>query len=188
MSLLIVGVIIWSLAHLFPSVLPGTRKQLAEKLGENPYRGLFSLVIIGTLIVIVLGWRSAVPTALYAPPLAANPLTSVMILLGFVLFFASQTPGNMKRIVRHPQMTGTILWGAAHLLTNGGSRSVVLFGGLTVWALLEIIMINRRDGKWQKPARAAIKYDLIPVMVGVAAFAVVLYFHANLFGVPAMPR
>lgn len=187
MSLLIAGVVIWSLAHLFPSVLPATRDGLVRKLGENPYRGLFALVIIGSLILIVLGWKRAVPSALYTPPFAANPVTSALILIGLILFFASQAAGNIKRFVRHPQMVGTMLWGVAHLLTNGDTRAVTLFGGLTLWAILEILMCNRRDGKWLKPEPAPIKFDVVPVVIGSAVFAAVLYLHGTLFGVPAIP-
>lgn len=187
MSLLIIGIVIWSLTHLFPSVLPRTRDGLVSKLGENQYRGIFALLIIGSLVLIVLGWKQATPSALYAPPFAASPLTSALVLIGFILFFASQTPGNIKRFLRHPQMAGTLLWGAAHLLTNGDTRSVTLFGGLTLWAILEIVMCNRRDGKWRKPGPAAIKFDVIPVVIGSVVFAAVLYFHGALFGVPAIP-
>lgn len=187
MALLISGVIIWSLTHLSRCIFPGARSRLQKKLGENPYRGLFSLVIIGSLILIVFGWKSVTPTAVYAPPLTSGPLTSGLILIGFVLFFASQVPGNIKRFIRHPQMTGTLFWGVAHLLSNGDSRSVTLFGGLTIWAVLEVLMINRRDGEWQKPTPAAIKYDVIPVVIGAVAFAAVLYFHAALFGVSPVP-
>lgn len=187
MSLLILGVVIWSLAHLFPAVLPGTREGFVRKLGDNRYRGLFSLVIVGALVLIVLGWKRAIPSALYAPPLSASPLISALVLIGLILFFASRFPGNIKRVVRHPQMVGTMLWGAAHLLTNGSTRDVALFGGLTLWAIVEVLMCNRRDGTWQKPAPASIRFDVIPVVVGSVIFAAVLYFHGALFGVPAMP-
>jgi len=187
MSLLILGVLIWSFVHLFPSVLPGLRQKLESKLGENPYRGLFSLVILGALILIVLGWKSAVPSALYTPPLAGGPATSVLVLIGFVLFFAAQFPGNIKRFIRHPQLTGTLVWGVAHLLVNGDTRSVTLFGCLAAWAALEIIMINRRDGQWQKPGPAAIKFDVIPVIIGSVAFAAIFFFHGSLFGVSPLP-
>lgn len=183
MSLLIAGVIIWSVAHLFKAASPANRDRIEQKLGENPYRGVFSLVIIGSLVLIALGWKSAVPQAVYSAPLAGGPLVSALVLIGLVLFFASQFAGNIKRFVRHPQMTGTLLWSLAHLLTNGDSRSLTLFGGFAVWAFLEIVFINRRDGKWQKPGPAAIKFDVIPLVIGSAVFASALYFHATLFGV-----
>ena len=183
MSLLIAGLVIWSAAHLFKAVAPANRDRIENKMGENPYRGAFSLVIIGALILIVAGWKSAVPHGLYAAPLPAGPIISALVWIGLVLFFASQFNGNIKRLVRHPQMTGTILWSAAHLLTNGDSRSVTLFGGLAVWAMLEIFFINRRDGQWQRPGPAAIRLDIIPVVIGTAVFAAVLRFHSTVFGV-----
>ncbi len=187
MSLLILGIVTWSFAHLFPAVFSGTRDKLENKLGEGPYRGLFSLLILGTLLLIVFGWKSAIPSALYAPPLAASPATSGLILIGFVLFVASQVPGNIKRFVRHPQMAGTLFWSVAHLLTNGDTRSVTLFGGLGIWAVLEIIMINRRAGAWERPAPAAVKVDIVSVVIGLVAFALVFYFHNRLFGVVPAP-
>ena len=188
MGILVTGIAIFCLAHLFPAIRPTARDNMHAKLGENPYRGLFSLVIIAALVLIVVGWKSATPVPVYAPPLAANLLTSLLILVGLVLFFASQFNGNIKRFVRHPQMTGTILWGVAHLLTNGDSRSVALFGALTVWAGAEILLINRREGQWQKPGPATIKFDLVPLAIGVVVFAAVAYFHAVLFGVAVLPR
>lgn len=187
MSLLIIGIIAWSLAHLFPAVFPDTRTRWMNKLGEGPYRGLFSLLILGALLLIVFGWKFASPSALYTPPLAAGPVTSVVILIGFVFFFASRAPGNIRRFIRHPQMAGTLLWAVAHLLTNGDSRSVALFGGLAIWALVEVVMMNRRDGAWQKSGPAAVRVDIVSVVIGFAAFALVFYFHSRLFGVSAVP-
>ena len=183
MSLLIAGVVLWTAAHLLKAAAPGLRDRIEQTVGENPYRGLFSLVIVGALVLIVFGWKSAMPRPVYTPPMAASPMISLLVLAGLVLFFASQFNGNIKRFVRHPQMTGTLSWGIAHLLSNGDIRSITLFGGFSVWALLEIVLINRRDGAWQKPGAAALKQDMIPLVIGFAVFAAVLYFHQNLFGV-----
>ena len=186
MSLLIAGVGIWIVAHLFKAALPALRDQVEEKLGAGPYRGLISLVIVASLVLIVAGWRTALPQPVYHPPMGPGPVTSVLVLLGLILFFSSQFAGNIKRYLRHPQMTGTLLWGIAHLLANGDSRSLTLFGGFTVWALLEIVLINRRDGPWQRPAPAAIKNDVLPAAIGAVVFAVALYFHQALFGVAVL--
>ena len=187
MSLLIIGIAIWCGAHLFPAALPTQRKALLERLGEKAYRGLFSLVILAALLSIVFGWRQAMPAQVYAPPFGPGPAVSLMVLAALFLFFASKTQGNVKRLIRHPQMTGVMLWGIAHLLTNGDSRSLALFGSFTVWAGLEILLINRREGAWRKPGPAAIRQDLIPLGIGITVFVVVAVFHARLFGVPAFP-
>ena len=186
MTLLILGVLLWSLTHLFPAVLPDTRGRLFEQLGENPYKGVFSLILLAGLILIVIGWRSITPTGVYAAPMAPNLLGSLLVLAALILFAASAIPGNVRRFVRHPQMAAVILWGVAHLLTNGSDRAAVLFGGLTLWAVLEIVFCNKRDGQWQKPARSEVKYDVITAVVGVVIFAAIAYFHRSWFGVAAI--
>ena len=187
MALLILGVLVWSLTHLFPALLPNTRARMFERLGENPYSGVFSVFIIAGLALIVIGWRSIMPTGVYAPPMSANLLSSALALAALISFVASAIPSNIRRFVRHPQMAAVILWGVAHLLTNGSDRAIVLFGGLTLWAVLEIVLCNKRDGQWQKPEKAAVKHDVINIVVGVVIFSVVAYFHGWMFGVAAIP-
>lgn len=187
MTLLLAGVILWFVAHSFPAIAPGKRDALVAKLGEQPYRGVFSLVIIAALLMIVFGWKKAVPGAIYMPPMGPGIVPSVLVLVALVLFFSSQMNGNIKRIVRHPQMAGTITWAIAHLLTNGDSRSVVLFGGMATWALFEIVMINRREGPATTTGTASGKFDLIAVVIGGVVFAVVGHFHLQLFGVSPIP-
>ena len=186
MALLIIGVLVWSLTHLFPALLPARRERLFQRLGEYLYKGLYSLPIFLSVILIVLGWRLITPANLYVPPMGSNLLISLLVLTAFVLFAASAIPGNIRRLVRHPQMTATILWGVAHLLANGSNRAVVLFGGMTAWAVLEILLINQREGEWQRPAPAAAKYDVITAVVGITVFSVLVYFHRSLFGVAAI--
>ncbi len=187
MSLLLAGIILWFVAHSLPATAPGKRDALAARLGEQPYRGVFSLVILASLLMIVFGWKSAVPSAVYGPPMGPGIVPSVLVLVGLVLFFASQMNGNIKRVLRHPQMAGTFIWAAAHLLTNGDSRSVALFGGMAIWALFEIVMINRREGPRAAPAPASGKFDLIAVVIGGVVFALVGHFHLALFGVSPIP-
>ena len=62
MSLLIVGIVVWCIVHLFPSIAPTRRQALHARLG-NGYRGLFALLILASLVLIVIGWRSAAPSA-----------------------------------------------------------------------------------------------------------------------------
>ena len=166
---------------------PGDRANLAGKLGEGPYKGLFALDIVIALVLIVFGWKAAVPAAVYAPPLFGSPIPSAFLLLAFVLFVASATPNNLKRFIRHPQMTAVLCWSAGHLLTNGDSRSIVLFGGFAIWAVLEILFINKRDGEWQKSGSVPLVKDVITALIAGLVFAAVAYFHASLFGISPIP-
>lgn len=187
MQLLIAGIALWCLTHLFPATLPGHRDAVVNRLGEGPYRGLFSLLILASLLLIVFGWKAASPSPVYGAPLTAGPLSSLLVLVGFALFFAAKTQTHIKRLVRHPQMTGVFLWSTAHLLTNGDSRSVALFGSLAAWSLLEMVLINRREGPRETLPQGSTRADVTALVVAIVVFAVVGFLHQRLFGVPAMP-
>ena len=187
MALFLAGITLFCIVHLFPALGPASRENLTFKLGENAYRGIFSLLILAGLVMIVFGWKATRPSPLYVPPLGPGILPSILVLAGLVLFFASQMKGHLKRTLRHPQMIGTLLWAGSHLLTNGDTRSVILFGSLAVWAALEIVLCNRRDGPRAQLPPAAVRADVIAVVVGVVAFAVLGHFHLKLFGVSPLP-
>jgi uncharacterized membrane protein len=68
------------------------------------------------------------------------------------------------------------------LLANGETRSVVLFGGLAVWAILEMLLINRRDGAWNRPPPAPRRNDAVLILAGVIAYIVLAAAHRWLFG------
>ena len=183
MALFLVGITLFCIVHLFPALLPAARDNLVFKLGKQPYRGVYSLLILLGLVLIVFGWKATIPKAVYVPPLAPGILPSALVFAGLVLFFASQVKGFLRRTLRHPQMIGTILWATSHLLTNGDSRSLILFGSLATWALLEIVLCNRRDGPRSELPVASGKFDLLAIVIGAVAFALVGHFHAALFGV-----
>jgi uncharacterized membrane protein len=183
MTRLVLGVMLWSVAHLIPAVAVDFRKNLVERLGENPYKGIFTLLMVLAIYLVVTGWKSTLPETLYMPPGWGRHATALLMLAGLALFFAPYLQTNVKRFLRHPQLTGVVCWGAGHLLANGDSRSVVLFGGLAAWAIIEVVMLNRRDGARSRPEPAPIKFDALLIFIGVAAYAVLAFSHQWLFGV-----
>ena len=180
MELLIAGILLWSVTHLFPQSQAEPETNLPA-LGENLYRGLFSLDIVLAVILIVWGWKTATATVAYHPPFFGSPLIGLM-LIAFI-FYCLGRIWQPQTLCSSPADGGVIVWAIAHLLANGDSRSLVLFGGLGIWAILEILLINRRDGEWQKPEPVPISADGITVVIGFLAFAAVFYFHGTLFGV-----
>lgn len=187
MTLLIIGVLLWAFVHLIPSLMPRVRKGLVEKVGEGPYKGFFALDLVFAILLMVFGWRSAPVDIWYAAPLAGSPMiVAGLVAIGFVMMGAANAPTNLKRYVRHPMLTGVVVWGLAHLLANGDNRSTILFGGLALWALLSIFTISARDGKWSKPEPVPVQKDVLLVAIGVALTAVVAYFHEYLSGVPIL--
>ncbi|MGH1484492.1 MAG: NnrU family protein [Geminicoccales bacterium] len=185
---LLIGIILWSVLHFIPSLAQGFRASLIAKWGDKPYRIVFSVGIVLSVVLMVLGWRAADQWSVYAPPVWGHPVGSALILIAFLFFGLAHEKTNLKRYVHHPQLTGLIIWAVGHLLANGDNLSLLLFGGLGLWALIEIPLINRREGAWQKPEPMPISSEIRPVLIGLAIFAVFLFAHPYLFGVSPMPR
>lgn len=182
MTKLVLGVLLWSAMHLIPAVAVDFRQNMIGKMGEKGWKGLFTALMVLSIYLIISGWRSTLPEFLYVPPPWGRHATSLLVLIGFVLFSASHGQSNIKRLVRHPQLTGLACWGFGHLLANGESRSIVLFGGLLLWAIAEIVFLNRRDGAWQKPDRVPLKQDVKVIVIGFVVYAVFAAAHQWLFG------
>jgi uncharacterized membrane protein len=182
---LILGVLIWSGVHLLPSLGVNHRAALIERIGEGPYKGVFALSLVAALVLMVLGWRSMSPNAVYGQPGWGAPLASLLMFVSLVLFMGSNVPTNLKRFVRHPQLTGVALWALAHLLANGDTRSLVLFGGIGLWSVVTIVSINRRDGAWQKPEPLPLAAEIKPIVAGVIGYVVLVLVHPYIAGAPA---
>jgi len=183
MLLLIAGLIIWSLVHFIPSLASPLKQKLLDGLGEKGYKIAFSALILLSLALIVFGWRSIEPVMLYMLPYGSRHAFMLMILIAFILMGASNYPTRIKSVIRHPQLTGVAVWALAHLLLNGDSRSLVLFGWLGIWAVLEIIFINRREGEWVKQASPGWARELKGLVISLVVFVVFAVAHPYFTGV-----
>ena len=105
-----------------------------------------------------------------------------------MLFGAAHQPTRIKRVVRHPQLTGMLVWSLSHLLSNGDTRSLALFGGLGLWALIEMLLISRREGAWQKPHGPALSIEVRGIVISTVVFFVLVFLHPYFAGVSAIPR
>lgn len=184
MIYLALGVALWACAHLATTLRLGFRDALIAKLDANKYKGLFSLAIVVSVGLIVIGWQNADSLHVYDPPLWNSPLMIVLMWIALFLFVAARAPNNVKRFIRHPQLTGVLVWAGAHLLANGDNRSLILFGGLGLWALLEVILISRRDRAWSKPEPVSVVRDLIVVGLSGALVVVLMLLHPYFAGMP----
>jgi uncharacterized membrane protein len=187
MSALIAGMLLWSGVHLIPSLGRPLRSRLIDRHGEQKYQGLFALGILASLALIIFGWRSTPPDPVYSTPTWGRLAAIVLVYPALVLFVGSGMPTNLKRFLRHPQLTGVFVWSAGHLLANGDTRSIVLFGGMGVWSIIAMQTINRRDGEWIKPKSSPAIADLMMLGIAAIAYGVLLFAHPYIAGVSAMP-
>lgn len=184
---LCLGVLLWMAVHFVPTLARSLRESLIVGMGENPYKGAFSLALVLSVALMIIGWRSTVPQLIYPPPPWATPVTSVLMLIAVWLFAAAHQATRIKRFIRHPQLTGMAVWAGSHLLSNGDSRSFVLFGGLGVWALVEMLLINRREGVWVRPYGAALSVEIRGILISALVFFVLVFLHPYFAGVSLIP-
>ncbi len=181
MNLLIVGVALWWAAHLFKRIAPGPRARLGE-----PGKGLVALLLVGSIILMVIGYRSAEGAFYWGRDPMWVGINNILMVLAFYFYAASGAKGAkiwLGTKVRHPQLTGFSIWAVAHLLVNGDTPSFVLFGGLLIWAIIEILLINAQEGPWTPPPRAPFKKEIVAIVVTIVVVVVVMGIHYWL-GVP----
>ena len=186
MVLLVLGILLFAGVHFVPSLAPGLKASWLARLGENGYKGTFSVLLLASFALIITGWRSAQPEFLYTPSPALRHPAMGLLLIAFLLMVVSSRSSRLSLMIRHPQLSGVTLWGIAHLLLNGDSRSLVLFGGMAVWAVLEMIAINRRDGAWVKGVAPSWGTELVNLIIAVVVVGVVVYIHPWLSGMPVV--
>ena len=187
MNLLIAGVLLWSIGHLSPSFAPGFRQSLIDKLGAGPYRGVFALVIVASLLLIVFGWRSTPEEYLYILPVWSRQLGFVLMFVSVFMLGAAHGKSLVKRFIRHPMLMGVFVWSVSHLLTNGTTRALILFGALGIWALIEMPLLNARDRDWVRPAATPLSAELKGLVISAVVFAVLIGLHPYFAGVSPLP-
>ena len=193
MSYLVLGLVLFLGVHSVRIVADGWRTQMRARMGELPWKGLYSLASILGLALIVWGYGLArqQPVVLWNPPVGMRHAASLLTLIAFVLLAAAYVPRNaLKARLHHPMVLGVKVWALAHLLSNGNLVDVVLFGGFLLWAVLDFRAARQRDraqGMVYAPGTAA--GTGIAVVVGAAAWAgFALWAHAWLIGVAPMGR
>ena len=148
MSILILGLVIFLGVHSVRIVAEGWRTQTRHRIGEMPYKGVYSVLSIIGFALIVWGFGQArqQPVQLWSPPTGMRHAASLLTLVSFILLAAAYVPGNgIKGRVHHPMVLGVKVWALAHLLANGNVAHVVLFGSFLVWAVLNFSAARRRD-------------------------------------------
>jgi uncharacterized membrane protein len=107
-------------------------------------------------------------------------INNLLMVLALWTFGSSHIKGGKvwpASVIRHPQLTAVKIWAVAHLLVNGDLSSILLFGGMLGWAVLEVILINKAEPDWTPPAKAPAKKLAVLAAITVVLFVVVVGIH-----------
>lgn len=177
MWFLIVGIVLWMAAHLFKRLLPGARQKMNLLMGEGPARGAFAGLIFLSIVLMILGYREEPYAPVYAPLPGMGHLNNLLMLVAIFLSGAGNSKGYARAWLRHPMLWSVVIWVGAHLLVNGDVASIVLFGSMGIWAILEMLLINRTEGAWQRPEPGPIKGDIKLAVISLVLFGIIVGIH-----------
>lgn len=189
MSLLVLGLALFLGVHSISIAAPGWRDAQAARLGENAWKGIYTLLSLAGFALIVIGYGQArqAPLVLYVPPVALRHVAALLMLPVFVLLLAAYLPGRIKAATKHPMLVATKLWATAHLLANGNLADVLLFGGFLLWAAADRVSMKHRVQRPLPGAPTSPMNDVIAVVAGLAIYALFVFWaHTALIGMPLM--
>jgi uncharacterized membrane protein len=192
LAVLILGLVVFIAPHAL-TMARGARAALVTRIGEVPYKIIYSLVAILGVVLIAWGYGQYRATGwiqIWNPPAFMRHVTVALMWPSIVCIAAAYSPGNIKKTLKHPMLVGVKLWAFAHLLANGDLGSIVLFGSVLAWAVVDRISLKRRAD----PGAPSIpvggwKNDVVAVIAGTLVYlALGFVFHPLVIGVPAFTR
>jgi len=178
-GILILGVALWWAAHLFKRVAPERRAAMGDK-----GRGPVALALVGSVILMVIGFKMTPYIHVWAPPAFTIHLNNVLVLVAIWMMSPAGTKGKILSGVRHPMLMGFRTWAVAHLLVNGDLASMILFGGLLLWGMVEVVVINKAEPDWTPRTDGSIAKDGMFFVASIVLLVIIGYIHGLVGPVP----
>lgn len=218
MTALLLSLTIFVALHSIPAI-PALKSGLITRFGRRTYLLVYSLVSTAAMIWVLQAalasdyielWSVASWQVLVT--LILSPIGLFFVLAGLispnpasVTLRAGDGMGAITAITRHPVLWGFILWSFGHLAPNGDLRSLVLFGGLGLFSVGGLFMVDARAGRrlgqeWERissgtsalpfmalvTGRQGMRVDLPLIVALLGTVVLTLWFlqggHALLFG------
>ena len=202
------------------------RDRVVGIIGQTGYMVAFSLASVAAIIWLISAYKAAPYLPLWGQLQWWKPFAIVLMLPAFLFVVIGLTtpnptavaqeglvdkpPTGIVRITRHPFLMGTALWSFVHLVGNGDSASLALFGAMLVVSVAGPPSIDAKrrralgDARWEKfasqtsivpfAAIASGRNRLVPgeigwwrPVAGVVAYALMLGGHSHIVGVSPFP-
>jgi uncharacterized membrane protein len=157
---------LWAFSFLASHLIissSAVRARLIGAVGEQPYRGIYSIVAAATLGPLIYEFARNKHAGPLLWDLRADAsirwIAWILMLVALILFvgsFINPNPGGMGapakesephgllKITRHPSFVAFSLFGIAHILMNGWAGDVIFFG---MFPALGIIGGIHQDGR-----------------------------------------
>jgi len=185
MNILILGLVVFMAAHLLPTA-PAWHQAARLRLGEQRYKGVYSLVSLIGFVIIIVGMGRAEFSPVWEPPAWGRAAAAVLMALALYCLAAKSLKSNLKRVTAHPMLWGITFWSSGHLLSNGDLASALLFGSFLAYSLFDMWSANRRGARPSGEA-ASVFDEAKLVAISAVAYLLLAFAHPWIAGVPLMP-
>jgi uncharacterized membrane protein len=188
MTLLVLGLVIFLGLHSTRIVSESGRERAIARIGEGPWKGIYSLVSVVGFVLIVWGFARARYDAaqVWTPLAGARHITMLLMLVALILFASFIFKrSHIAVMTHHPMLWSVLLWSAGHLFANGSAADLVLFGAFFVWSAADLVSSYARDRRngvvYPEPQLGA---TAGAVVAGLVVYALLIGgLHLWLFGV-----
>lgn len=175
------GLALWIGAHSLKRLAPALHRDMTAALGAGGTRAIIAVTILAGLLLIILGYERG-GGQLFTPPPGAHLMNNVLMLAAIFLFGIGPAGGRLYARIRHPMLLGTVMFGLAHVVVTGHAHAVLAYGGLALWAVWQMRLINRHEGPWERPMPGNALQDWKLALTTAFLFGVLAGIHW-LFGI-----
>ena len=179
MAILVLGLVIFLGLHSTRIVSESGRERAIARLGEGPWKGMYSALSVIGFVLIVWGFARARYDAsqLWTPPAGTRHITMLLMLISLILLASyGFKRSHITAAVHHPMLWAVLLWSAGHLFANGSAADLLLFGAFLVWSAADLASSYARD------RRNGVVYPESQFSATVGAVVVGLVIYALLIG------
>jgi uncharacterized membrane protein len=188
MTILVLGLVIFLGLHSTRIVSESGRERAIARVGEGPWKGIYSLVSVIGFVLIVWGFARARYDApqLWTPPTWGRHITMLLMLISLILFASFLFKrSHIAVMTHHPMLWSVLLWSVGHLFANGSAADLLLFGAFLVWSAADLASSyarERRNGVVYPPPELGATAGAI--VVGLVVYGLLIGgLHLWLFGV-----
>ncbi|MCC5825338.1 NnrU family protein [Alkalimonas sp.] len=187
MVLLLAGLVLFLGIHSSRMLAPEWRVARINQWGSLGWKGVYALISLTGFVLLVLGYSAARQSTglIWLPPHWMGHLTALLTLFAFILLAATYVPGSwLKAKVGHPMLLATKIWALSHLLSNGTTVAVLLFGSFLVWSVACYAISRRCDRAENIQRTGLLSRDLASLLIGIVLFWLfAFHLHEQLIGV-----
>ena len=139
MTSFVTGFIIFLVSHSANIFFQNLKTILIKRVGSLLWKVIISLLAILGFVLMVTHYQEAksFSITLWSPSIQILYLSYILNFFAIWLLVSAYIPRNVIKLkLKHPMILGVKTWAFAHLLVNGDTFSVFIFGITLVWAIL----------------------------------------------------